>query len=319
MIDKYINESGKIKDKKIHLRFTDSTRFMTSSLDSLSSDQVGVSKVKCDCCEFTNTDEGYIARGKWKDCELGYGKCKLNKDTFLSDFADLKVGHTDEQFRLLLRKGVYPYEYISSWDRFKETRLPSKEAFYSSLNMRGISKYDYKHAQIVWKQFNVKNLGEYHDLYLKTDVLLLSNVFETFRNNCLEYYKLDPAHFYTLPGLAWQACLKETGVRLELLTDPDMLLMFERGVRGSITQAAHRYAEANNKYMGKKHNPKENSSFLQYLDANNLYGWAMCQPLPTGGFMWVIPSHFTPDKIDSYANCNKGYLLEVDVESFYTR
>ena len=115
-------------------------------------------------------------------------------------------------------------------------------------------------------------------------MLLLSNMFETFRNNCLDYYKLDPAHFYTLPGLAWQTGLKKTGVRLELITDPDMLLMFEKGIRGGITQAVHRYVKANNKYMGDYEGV---SSFLQYLDANSLYGWAMSQSFPTGGFKWV--------------------------------
>ena len=130
----------------------------------------------------------------------------------------------------------------------------------------------------------MKNLGEYHDLYLKTDVILLSNVFESFRNEGLLHHGLDPAHFYTTPGLAWQAALKKTGVKFELLTDPDMLLKFEHGIRGGITQEVHRYATANNKYMGEKFNPDENTSFLQYLDANNLYGWAMNQPLPTGGF-----------------------------------
>ena len=203
---------------------------------------------------------------------------------------------------------------MSIWDKFEETRLPPKEALHSNLNMSGISDYDYEHAQKVWKEFKLKNLGEYHDLYLKTDMLLLSNVFEAFMNTYLEYYKLDLAHFYTSPGLAWKACLKKMGVRLELLTDPDMLLMFEKGIRGGITQAVH-HAKANNKYMGEKYNPKEESSFLMYLDANNLYGWAMIQLLPTGGFKWVNPSQFTPDRIDSYANCNKkGYLLEVDIK-----
>ena len=135
--------------------------------------------------------------------------------------------YSEEQYKLLIRKGVYPYEYMASWDKFKETQLPLKESFYSKLNMSGISDEDYEHAQKVWSAFGMKNLGEYHDLYLKTDVILVSNMFEAFRNTCLEYYKLDPAHFYTSPGLAWQACLKKTGVRLELLTDPDMLLMFE--------------------------------------------------------------------------------------------
>ena len=143
--------------------------------------------------------------------------------------------------------------------------------------MKGISNHDYSHAQKVWKKFDLMNLGEYHDLYLKTDVLLLSNVFEAFRNTCLKHYGLDPAHFYTSLELAWQACQKKTGIELELLTDPDMLLMFERGNRGGITQPVHQYAKANNKYMDDKFSPKEESSFLQYLEANNLYGWAMIQ------------------------------------------
>ena len=122
-------------------------------------------------------------------------------------------------------------------------------------------------------------------------MVLLANVFEAFRDTCLKHYKLDPAHFYTSPGLAWKACLKRTGIRLELLTHPDMLLMFEWGIRGGITQAVRKYTSANNKYMGDRFDPKSESSCLQYLDTNNLYGWAMSQPLPT----------------------DKGYLLEVDV------
>ena len=180
--------------------------------------------------------------------------------------------------------------------------------------MSGISDKDYEHTQKVWKGFDMKNVGEYHDPYLKTDVLLLSNVFETFRNTCLQHYKLDPAHFYTSPGLAWQACLKKTGIRLELLTDLDMLSMFEKGIRGGITQAVHQYKyKANNKYMGNKFHSKEVNSFLQYLDANNLYGWAMIQLLPAGGFKWICD--VTPDDISRLANCDsKGYLLEVDVK-----
>ena len=206
-------------------------RFVASSLDFLTNNLVGVSGMpynECgESCEITHIDEDYVAHGKCKNCYSGYNKRQLNKYFIFYNFDNLRVGHNDEQFRLLLRKGVYPYEYISSWDKFEETKLPPKEAFHSNLNMSDISEYDYKHAQRVWKEFKLKNLGEYHDLYLKTDVLLLSNVFESFRNECLEYHGLDPAHFYTTPGLAWQASLKKTGVRLELLTDPDMLLMFE--------------------------------------------------------------------------------------------
>ena len=119
---------------------------------------------------------------------------------------------------------------MTSWDKFTETQLPPKEAFHSSLNMSDISECDYEHAQKVWRAFNLKNLGEYHNLYLKTDVILLANVFEKFRNDSLESHKLDPAHFYMTPRLACQVALKKMGVKLELLTNPDMLLMFERGI-----------------------------------------------------------------------------------------
>ena len=212
---------------------------------------------------------------------------------------------------------------MTSWDRFDETKFPPIEAFYSSLNMSGVSGSDYQHAQQVWTEFNIKNLGEYHDLYLKTDVTLLENVFETFREKSLAHYGLDPAHFFTLPGLAWKACLKKTNIRLALLSDPDMLLMFERGIRGGITQAVHCYASANNKYMSpagsgshsdpmeSKYDPNQESTYIQYLDANNLYGWAMSQPLPTCGFKWV---DIQRDEISELAKLkNKGYLLEVDV------
>ena len=142
-------------------------------------------------------------------------------------------------------------------------------------------------------------------------MVLLANVYEAFRDTCLKHYKLDPAHFYTSPGLAWKASLKCTGMKLELLTDPDMLLMFEQEIRGGITQAVRKYPSANNKYMGDRFDPKSESSYLQYLDTNNLYGWAMSQPLPTGGFKWV---DVNPNEISELATRTyKGYVLEVDV------
>ena len=187
------------------------------------------------------------------------------------------------KYKLLTRKGVYPYEYMDSWDRFNETRLPPIDKFYSKLNGIGINEDDYKHENNVWSVFNIQNLGEYHHLYLRTDMVLLANAFEEFRNTCMKHYVLDPANFYTSPGLAWKACLKKTGIKLELLQDPDMLLMFEAGIRGGITHAVHRYTAANNKYMD-NYNSKNSSSYIQYLNAKNLYSWAMSQPLPTGGF-----------------------------------
>ena len=189
--------------------------------------------------------------------------------------------YSDLQYDLLTRKGVYPYEYVNSWDRFEETQLPPISAFYSNLNMSSISEEDYQHNQRVWEEYGIHNLGDYHDLYLRRDVVLLANVYKAFRDTCLKHYKLDPAHFYTSPGLAWKACLKCTGIKLELLTDPGMLLMFEWGIRGGITQAVRKNASANNKYVGDRLDPKSESSYLQYLDANNLYGLAMSQPLPT--------------------------------------
>ena len=177
-----------------------------------------------------------------------------------------KFWKCDEKFRLMIRKGVYPYEYIAGWKKFEEISLPQKDAFYSRLSTKGISDQDYEHAQQVWDTMEKKTLGCYHDTYLKTDVLLLADVFETFRGTCLKTYRLDPAHFYTAPGLAWQALLKTAAecdheerrkdckvcpdeFRLELLTDKDMLLIVEKGILEGITQAVKRYAKANNKYM----------------------------------------------------------------------
>ena len=154
--------------------------------------------------------------------------------------------YNDRQCKLLIPKGIYPYEYMDSWDKFKETSLPSIAHFYSNLNMSGVSDSDYEHTCSIWREFKIRNIGEYHDLYLRTDVVLLANVFKSFKLVCLENYGLNPSHFYMAPGLAWKACLKKIGIRLELLLDPDMLLMFERGIRGGITQSIHRWAAANN-------------------------------------------------------------------------
>ena len=133
------------------------------------------------------------------------------------------------KFVMLLRKGVYPYEYMNSWEKFDETALPPKEAFYSNLNLEDISDEDYTHAQKVWDVFEINNIGDYHDLYVQSDTLLLADVYENFRNMCFEKYQLDPTYFVPAPGLSWQACLKNIGVKLELITDYDMLLMTEKG------------------------------------------------------------------------------------------
>ena len=215
---------------------------------------------------------------------------------------------------LLLRKGVYPYEYMDNWERLNETSLPNKESFYSNLNIENIDDIDYRHGNNVFKRFKLKNLGEYHDLYVQNDTLLLADVFENFRNTCLKVYELDPAPFLSLPVLAWQACLKKTNVKLELLTDYDMLLIVEEGIRGGITHSIHRYAKANNKYMENYDKNKE-SSYIQYLDAINLYGWAMSKKFPVNGFKWVENNEINEEFIKSYdENNKKGYILEVDIK-----
>ena len=179
------------------------------------------------------------------------------------------------KFVLLLRKGVYPYQYMDSWERFNESSLPTKKDFYSELTLEDISDKHYSHVQKVFEEF-CTDIGDYHNLYVQTDTLLLADVFEKCRDKCIDIYGLDPSCFLSAPGLAWQACLKKTEVKLKLLTDYHMLLMIEEGIKGGMCQSTHRYAKANNKYM-KNYDKSIESSYLMYLDANNLYGWAMSQ------------------------------------------
>ena len=261
----YTNKEGKTKPIKHKIRFIDSFKFMSTSLDNL------VNNLPDDA------------------------------------FNNLERYYKGEKLSLVKGKGVYPYEYMDSLERSDETKLPPKEAFYSKLTGEGISDEDYERVKKVWKVFGLKTLQDYHDLYNVTDVLLLADVFENFRNICLDNYKLDPAHYFTAPGLAWDACLKITNVKLELLSDIDMLLMIEEGIRGGVSMISNRYGKANNKYMGKSFNEKEPSKYIQYLDANNLYGWAMSKPLPTHGFEWM--------KVDELETWElHSCILEVDLE-----
>ena len=188
--------------------------------------------------------------------------------------------------------------------------------------MEDIDDIDYRHGNNMFKGFKLENLGDYHDLYVQSDALLLADVLENFRDMCIKEYELDPAHFLSLPGLAWQACLKKTDIELELLINYDMLLMVEEGIRGGICHSIHRYAKANKKYM-KNYNNNEESSYIQYLDANNLYAWAMPKKLPVNGFKWIDNNEtaepsakqiINEEFIKNYnENNDKGYILEVDV------
>ena len=181
--------------------------------------------------------------------------------------------------------------------------------------MEGITEADYVHAKRVCKDFEIKNIGEYRDLYIQSDTLLLADVFGNSRNMCIKIYEFDPAKFLSAPALAWQAALKKTKVKLDILTDIDMLLMVEKGIRGAICHSIYQYAKANNKYMENYDKNKE-SSYIQYWYVNNLNGWAMSQILPVNNFEWIKNSfQFNEDFIKNYnEEDDKGYFIEADVQ-----
>src|SRR6218665_4028159 len=165
-----------------------------------------------------------------------------------------------EQFKLLLRKGVYPYEYMDGPERMDEPSLPPQDKFFSRLTDSSISDEDYKHAQTVWSKFALRTMRDFHDLYLKSDVILLADVFEEFRKMCLNYYKLDPVHYFSCPGLSFDAMLKMTKVILGLITIPDHYLFVERGLRGGVSMISNRYAKANNKYLAQGYDETKESN-----------------------------------------------------------
>ena len=325
--EKYITFSvpikKKIENKDIEItykiKFIDSYRFMATSLsksvDNLTEDIHGDKCVDCksDLSYMKVIDEALIL--DTLTAKKNYKK-EINKELIKRFPSAYKFCNNDlNKFVMLLRKGVYPYEYMDGWDKFNETSIPSKESFYSDLTMENVSETDYRHANNVFKRFKLNNLGDYHDLYVQSDTLLLADVFENLRKTCIKTYEQDAAYFISLPVLAWQACLKKTGVKLELLTDYDMLLMIEEGIRGRIYHAVHRYSKANNKYM-KNFDKSKESSYIQYLDVNNLYGAAMSEKLPINGFKWVNDiSGINKKFVKSYdKNSDKGYILEVDID-----
>ena len=237
---------------------------------------------------------------------------KLSENLHKNDLVETSKIVPTTKIDLVLRKGVFPYDYIDGLHRFDETSLPPIEEFKSKLNDLNIEPEEYQHACRVWDELDMKTLGNYSDFYVKLDVTLLCDVMEEFRNTCFSAYGLDPLHSYTSPGLAWQAMLKETKCKLQLLTDIDMVLMVESGVRGGLTQSVKRYVQSNNKYLPDYDDTKP-SIYLGYFDANNLYGWAMSNPLPFGNFKWVDPNSF--DKISQIPkHGDTGYILDCDFE-----
>jgi len=288
------------------LKYIDSMQFMNSSLAKLA-ENLGAVKCKDTNCKHFHRIDG----------DRCFGTLANHKVTrkIYRDFSPEKIA-------LLCRKGVYPYEYIDSHDRFNETELPLFHEFHGKLNGK-IHQKDYNHAKKVWKEFRCKNLGEYHDLYLKTDVLNLTDIWTKFRETSMKYYKLDPSHYVSAPALSWDAMLKMTGVEIELFTEISMHDFIEKAKRGGIAMAGHRYFKANNPKMGDDFDPSQPTSWISYVDANNLYGWAMSQFLPIGEYKWVASREYLkgrPDMQKKYLNMilktkadsPRGYFLNIN-------
>ena len=264
--------TGCIKKKYLKLRFIDSFKFLSTSLENLGNG-------------------------------LDVGSLRETRKHFVNN----------DKFNLMRKKGVFPYSYVDSLEKMEITSLPTKAEFYDTLSEQHISEESYERAKNVWQTFKCKNLGEYSDLYLKSDVLLLTDVFEQFRDTCLATYKLDPAQYYTLPSFSFDCMLRITKVELELLTDIDTIHFFKKGIRGGISQCSERKHVANNMYLP-NFDPNEPSSFILYLDATNLYGHSMSQALPFGGFRWLSDDEkLNLNIMDVDDNGPEGYVLEVDV------
>jgi hypothetical protein len=271
--EKYISLSKKVSSK-FEIRFLDSFRFMSSSLDSLAKN---------------------LCKSQFKETTAHFG-----------------TDHID----LVTKKGVFPYEYVSNWEKLSETQLPPIQMFYSSLNESNITMDQYKHAETIWNTFNIQDLGSYSDFYLKTDVLILTDVFQNFREVCKTHYDIDPCWYYSAPGLSWDACLKMTNINLELITDYEMFILIEKGIRGGISVCTKRYSEARNKYLNNE-SPDLPSNYLIYFDINNLYGWSMSQYIPYKDFKWLNSDEIRVLKskiLETKKSDDVGYILEVDIE-----
>lgn len=275
--DKYISFTVTIKNssslKKVKFRFIDSYMFLPSTLDQLVS---------------------YLPADRIR-CLHAIGS---------------KIGYTPEQLQLLLRKAAFPSEFIDSFDKYTNVTLPLPEEFHSSNAHGATAVSDYEHAEKVWSAFGIAHLGEYSDLYLLSSILLLADVFENFRKVCQEFYRIDPAHYITASAFSWNAMLKFSKVKIELLTDINMVLFVEKGRRGGVSQCSHHYSKANNQYMDTYDSSKP-SNYLMQLDADNLYGRAMMECLPLDGYAWHPDT--TLDVSAVADNSPVGYILEVDL------
>ena len=220
----------------------------------------------------------------------------------------------EEDLELLRNKGIYPYEYFDSFERFEERTLPPIEAFKSQLNAgEGITEEEYRHAKNVFKHFQMETLQDYHNLYLLQDIFLLDDILTAFRAVCLKTYGLDPLHYHTAPGLTWDAGLKYTGVTLDLITDEEIFMFVEAGIRGGISVISHRHAKVNHpnhENIG-LYNPNEPNKQILYVDANNLYGHAMMQYLPISDFE-MIPTMSEEELLSMKPDSEYGCIWKID-------
>jgi hypothetical protein len=259
-----------------------------------------------------STTETYIAFSKkinWVNFQFldSFRFMPSSLQNLVDNLTDEQMIHTksiylnQKDFQLMRRKGVFPYQYIDTFNRLLETKLPPLEAFYSNLTESNISDEDYAHANRVWKEFGCKTLGEYADLYLKTDVYLLADVFENYRKLTMRTYGLDAADFITAPGLAFAAALKISKIEIQLLQDIDMVLFFEKGLRGGICQVSCKHAVSNSPYS-ENFDPNRDTKEILNVDANGLYASAMTSPLPYGDFKWI------EDLNDLFERINNGTI-----------
>uniref|UniRef100_A0A6P7GY74 Uncharacterized protein LOC114344439 n=1 Tax=Diabrotica virgifera virgifera TaxID=50390 RepID=A0A6P7GY74_DIAVI len=239
---------------------------------------------------------------------------KLSETLLSTQCNEIRKFFPDETaFKLMRRKGVFPYSYIDSYMKLEEKHLPPKENFYDNLRGEHISTEDYERAQEVWGYFKCKTISDYGLLYLKSDVLLLADIFENFRKVCLKEYKLDPAHYLTAPSLTWDSMLRYTNIELQLLTDIDMVHFFKKAIRGGVATCINRMAHSNNRLLS-NFDPQKAETYIMYLDGTNLYGAAMSQPLPWKNFKWLSDQEIEQFNVfDIDDNGEKGYMLEVDL------
>lgn len=253
-----------------------------------------------------------------------YMTFRLNNLVFLDSFQHMpsalsKLADSLTEFPItqkyidpeFIRKGVYCYEYVNDYSRFEEEELPPKEAFYSQLTKSGISDEDYQYAQRVWQELGCKTLGDYHDKYLLGDVCLLADVFENYRKTCYDAYGLDPAQYYTAPGMSWDAFLKRSKIKIDLFSDQGMFDFVERGLRGGLSMASYQSCVANNPYLP-NYDPNKENNYIMYFDMNNLYGSVMVDLLPLSDFKFEELT--LQDVLSIPAEAERGAIVEVDLE-----